>query len=345
MINFFHIYENPYEMDMYFFLKKFINIEKLNVYNGGFVFINHTDINLLYKLSTITPHVSDVNIICLYGWESYTDFNHLQEFYKESIRLGFNTERITVLYNNIYKFGINEYIIKKFGKIFTLSFPRMLFEKHFINKDEFTSIHNLRLSLSKNDYSCFNRIGRKHKQKTVNYISELGIDSYTTYKFPDGFEINKNAKLVNIKENEKEIPNHLEFYNGKVNICVETLYYDVDENSFENVVHLTEKIFRNVMLKIPFTLISNKNSLNRFRKLGFKTFDCVIDESYDTLEDSIRYKESIQSAKELLKFYNDKKVQDVLDYNFNLLIDKTNIHNKFDSLFLNPLKKHIKNLE
>ena len=105
-----------------------------------------------------------------------------------------------------------------------------------------------------------------------------------------------------------------------------------------------EKIFRNVMLKFPFTLISNKNSLNRFRKLGFKTFDCVIDESYDTLEDSIRYKESIQSAKELLKFYNDKKVQDVLDYNFNLLIDKTNIHNKFDSLFLNPLKKHIKNL-
>ena len=46
-----------------------------------------------------------------------------------------------------------------------------------------------------------------------------------------------------------------------------------------------------------------------------------------------------------LEFYNDKKVQDVLDYNFNLLIDKTNIHNKFDYLFLNPLKKHIKNLE
>jgi len=91
------------------------------------------------------------------------------------------------------------------------------------------------------------------------------------------------------------------------------------------------------MLKIPFTLVSNKFALNRFRKLGFKTFDSIIDESYDESDDNVRYKLAVDSAVKLLPHYDSKSVQDILDYNFNLLIDKVYVKNMFNELFTKPL--------
>ena len=333
----FHSYNNPYDIDMYFFLKKFINIEYSDEYKDGYFLINHDDINNLKYLSSIVGNNNKkTKILCMYGWEAYTDFKHLNDFYDNALTFGFDTNKIVIVYNNLYKSNIQKYNVPKFGNIQTLSFPRMLFEKHLINETEFTSIHELRKT-AKHNFSCFNRLGRLHKQKTIDYITDIGLDSYNTYKFSDGFDIRSDAKIVQIKENHKEIPNHLEFYNGKVNICVETLYYSDSEYKFDEVVHLTEKIFRNIMLKIPFTLVSNKFALNRFRKLGFKTFDSIIDESYDESDDNVRYKLAVDSAVKLLPHYDSKSVQDVLDYNFNLLIDKVYVKNMFNELFTKPL--------
>lgn len=341
----YHTYKNPYDVDMYFFLKKFINIEYTSSYSVGYYLINHNDIDKLLELKNIVGNnIKKTKVLCLYGWEAYTDFLHLDEFYTKAEEFGFNVKNFVIIYNNIFHQGVNSYKTEKFKKIYTLGFPRMLFEKHLINVDEFSNIHNKRIEMGVHDFSCFNRLGRKHKKDVINHITRLKLDSYTTYKLPDGFNVDKNAVLVNVEENENDIPNHLEFYNGKVNICVETLYNEIGEESFCKIVHLTEKIFRNVMLKIPFTLISTQESLRNFKKLGFKTFDSLIDESYDTESDATRYKSAIKSAQELLPLYDSKSVQDILDYNFNLLIDKSYIKNMFKKLFENPLKNHLNNL-
>lgn len=53
-------------------------------------------------------------------------------------------------------------------------------------------------------------------------------------------------------------------------------------------VHLTEKIFKPIVLKQPFLLVAPRNSLAYLRTYGFKTFDTLWDESYDHHDDQTR---------------------------------------------------------
>ena len=348
-MKFYYFYENPYDIDMFYIFEKFINISHLDDFDGdGFLIMNHNDEDKLYLFENKYEHLKDkLSILSIYAWESYTDMVHLYHFYDKLKKIRFNSDKVITLYNNIYKWGINEYNVHKFGKIKMLSFPRLLFEKHFINENEFRDIHYLRNNLSKFDYSCFNRMGRLHKQKVLDEIYDLGMNCFNTYKFSNVYNVNENIKLYNIKVNNNDIPIHTEFYKGRVNICVETIYDTVDISVmyFDKMIHLTEKIFKNVMLKIPFVLVGHMGSLKRFREMGFKTFDKIIDESYDESNDIVRYKLAIKSAQYLLNHYDSNEVQDILDYNFNLLIDSNHINTKFKEYFTNPLKKHIENLD
>ena len=53
-------------------------------------------------------------------------------------------------------------------------------------------------------------------------------------------------------------------------------------------VHLTEKIFKPIVLYQPFVLVGPKGGLQYLRNYGFKTFDSVWDEQYDCLPDKSR---------------------------------------------------------
>ena len=46
--------------------------------------------------------------------------------------------------------------------------------------------------------------------------------------------------------------------------------------------HLTEKTFKPICMQMPFVLVSTAGSLNYLRSYGFKTFDSIWDESYDS---------------------------------------------------------------
>jgi|688.fasta_scaffold288136_1 hypothetical protein len=51
-------------------------------------------------------------------------------------------------------------------------------------------------------------------------------------------------------------------------------------------LHLTEKIFKPIVSKQPFMLLAAPGNLAYLKSYGFKTFDSVIDESYDTIQDN-----------------------------------------------------------
>ena len=61
-------------------------------------------------------------------------------------------------------------------------------------------------------------------------------------------------------------------------IVTETVFY-------YNKLHLTEKIFKPIVMKQPFMLIAAPGNLAYLKSYGFKTFDGIIDESYDLIED------------------------------------------------------------
>lgn len=63
-------------------------------------------------------------------------------------------------------------------------------------------------------------------------------------------------------------------------------YYSLvaETHALNEVVFLTEKIVKPIITKRLFILVGNRYSLKFLKSLGFKTFDNVIDESYDLLE-------------------------------------------------------------
>ena len=73
--------------------------------------------------------------------------------------------------------------------------------------------------------------------------------------------------------------------------CAESLLYLVTETvATGRRNHLTEKTFKPIALKMPFIIVSTQGSLEYLRSYGFRTFDHIWDESYDTItNDHERY--------------------------------------------------------
>ena len=72
------------------------------------------------------------------------------------------------------------------------------------------------------------------------------------------------------------VPEH--YNNSYLNIVLET-FFDVDGSSG---AFLTEKIFKPIRHAQPFVVVGAPGTLKCLRRLGYKTFDSVIDTSYDS---------------------------------------------------------------
>jgi len=72
-------------------------------------------------------------------------------------------------------------------------------------------------------------------------------------------------------------------------------YYNLVAESNHEGSHFfpTEKIWRPILSGIPFVCISTQNSLKRIRDLGFRTYDTVWDESYDSIKNSQQRLEAV----------------------------------------------------
>ena len=68
---------------------------------------------------------------------------------------------------------------------------------------------------------------------------------------------------------------------------IDALWHIVTETVFYyDKLHLTEKIFKPIVSKQPFMLLAAPGNLEYLRSYGFKTFDGIIDESYDLIKDN-----------------------------------------------------------
>lgn len=84
------------------------------------------------------------------------------------------------------------------------------------------------------------------------------------------------------KQNQHSDVNQDLFTNSYCNIVLETLY-DADQSSG---AFLTEKTFKPIKYGQPFVIIGSVGSLAALRTLGYRTFDHVIDNSYDDIHDN-----------------------------------------------------------
>jgi hypothetical protein len=74
----------------------------------------------------------------------------------------------------------------------------------------------------------------------------------------------------------------------------DSLWHIVTETVFYyDKLHLTEKIFKPIVSKQPFMLLAAPGNLAYLKSYGFKTFDGIIDESYDTIIDNDQRTEAV----------------------------------------------------
>jgi hypothetical protein len=138
------------------------------------------------------------------------------------------------------------------------------------------------------------------------------------------------------------IPNH-SFVLSAVPETQESFVYVVTETCYwETKKHLTEKIFKPIVSKMPFILVGPAHNLAYLRSYGFKTFDRWIDESYDTIEDPIARMHAIgqvlldisnRSLDDLQDMLNE--MAPVLEYNHELFYSQFFVDSIWNELTTN----------
>lgn len=116
------------------------------------------------------------------------------------------------------------------------------------------------------------------------------------------------------------------YFDTWISIVSEVAYANSDQSVF-----LSEKTFKAIACCHPFIILGSKQSLEKLRSLGYKTFDGWIDESYDTLEPFDKFQaitniiKQIDSMPDKLEWY--KSMQEILEHNYKTLYNNRNTIN------------------
>jgi len=165
---------------------------------------------------------------------------------------------------------------------------------------------------------------------------------YTQHKFANQkFAINNTSIEHSIELNSTSSSysadyDSNDYKNSGIEVVLETLFDD-------SRLHLTEKSLRPIACGKPFILAATAHSLQYLRDYGFKTFDGIIDESYDLIQDPLeRLAAIIAELKRIANLPTDKKhhlwkdLHDIAQYNKNLFFSK-----EWESSIIDELKSNL----
>lgn len=251
--------------------------------------------------------------------------NQIDSVYQLSF---FYYQREKNVFYNPYKFltGLNAtilldgYLDIKIKKMFPKTDFFDAFRYPFLDIQEFPEVFvpNEEASRQRSFFTCFlNDPKRPHRVSLSKKLSKTqfagqplikcgpwslrGNDNLAT----DIYECGYNKEWVDqVTFKKKHLLPNLKFYSeSNMELVVEGLGFD-DDISFD----ISEKIVRPFYMKLPFLVVSNKNFLSNLRTMGFKTFDGLIDESYDKLD---MVEDRIEKIIEVLRQVDIRKARQI----------------------------------
>ena len=174
---------------------------------------------------------------------------------------------------------------------------------------------------------------QEHCLMTFNPVCESGhyqdfVPKNAVFKIQHT-ELEKHFNLCQVSGTASADYNNCDYQNTAIEVVLETLFDDTRW-------HLTEKALRPIACGRPFMLAATPGSLSYLKRYGFKTFDGLINENYDTIKDPVKRLVSICSEmKRISQLPTDQKRQlwtelyKIANYNQKLFF---NIHWQ-DSIF------------
>jgi hypothetical protein len=212
------------------------------------------------------------------------------------------------------------------------------FDKKFINLNRMQRSHRCLLltllhkkNLIKEGYVSFDEMD-------INYYKARMKNSYPEFKYLLTEEQLKETLPLVVDNYDRSFnPWHygqrslFKFYrNSYFSVVTETHGETKKYPSF-----LSEKTFKAISHKHPFIVVSTTGILHMLRQLGYKTFNGIIDESYDEIEDDVERLTMITNEIERLCNLNEEQLiefkqqaLEIVEYNYNLLMSKTNFLNQ-----------------
>ena len=150
---------------------------------------------------------------------------------------------------------------------------------------------------------------RHHAETHLVNVNKLVIDNPTLH----GSASADIPRTIDASWPNNSGPNYDAFWH----IVTETVFY-------YDKLHLTEKIFKPIVSKQPFMLLAAPGNLAYLKSYGFKTFDSIIDESYDTITDNdLRTQAVVKQLHWYCNLTPDEKtsviqqLESIIQHNFN----------------------------
>jgi hypothetical protein len=143
-------------------------------------------------------------------------------------------------------------------------------------------------------FLCLNRTQKEHKLEFCDFIKDNGILNDSHYSM---LWNNWERSFVEDDYNQSTHARHESlihlYQNTAIQFVVETTFNTT--NLSIDSTFISEKTFRALAFPRPFIVVGQKHVLHNLRKMGFRTFSDIFDESYDDMDDSVRMK-SIQKV-------------------------------------------------
>jgi hypothetical protein len=212
--------------------------------------------------------------------------------YWYTVQNNVNFDRVYITYNNLI---INKRLYR--ANLIAELHNRILLEQGYVS---YNNAQIDRLSESLETYALLPTEHRKNIESNLNLLNQkLVIDT-------DAAHGGLSAEI--------DIP---QMQSAFVNLVTETIFY-------ENKVHLTEKIFKPIVARMPFLLLAGPGNLAYLKSYGFKTFGDYWDESYDSITNNVdRFNAVLAILEKLCNTPHHELVemkqdmQHILDHNFD----------------------------
>jgi len=242
----------------------------------------------------------------------------------------------SLIYNFVHKY--------KTSKIFNLTSDKQ-FKKHFLSLSRKDTLERRYINYLLHTENLFDKGLVSHARAGIrirpnlsdvetakqdfNFIRRNNLDkqNYIKYGFKRHF-LDTNA-MNNHELYDKLYVNNFETHQSLSNNVFCELVNETNAYGSDSLF-ITEKILKPIISRNLFIIIANPFVLSFLRKLGFKTFPHIFEESYDyEIDDVKRTKIVFENLKrycaismsDCKKIYDDNR--ELLDYNYNHLLKTT----------------------
>jgi hypothetical protein len=319
-----------------------LNIEAIDDYVN---FFESIPIDVIQQINN-----NNGKLLINYSHEGWVSEWSLKGFYLGAKNAGIKFKNIVLVLNDynledkLTKFK-EKYNIEDYPKVINYSFYLTASSNHFYQNYKNTNLYTKHItSIKPYKFVCLNRRLDLHRvvllSEILNEIKDESLISFDktliTNEIPNLFikrpdvEIKFNNLPDKVIADREDIENTNGYQHENEDLFLQSYISIVTETSFYiDNDFISEKIWKPLYQFHPLIVVGRPHLLKYLKEIGFKTFDWLIDETYDTIEDNDLRMELI--VKEIKKL-NDipiYELDNIVKLNFNILKHNHDLLNAF----------------